>query len=153
MDMGGAGSLKALPIHSHPRHSVVVVAARILSCMERTEAALSPPFWRRLLGGVSRDHARSVAAACRTDVRLVRAAVKEIVEVLSRKSAEGGDRFSGLKGYCEKVLFLLDRWRDYATRFEENEYMADERLLETTRSLQTICSSMREGRSELEVTF
>lgn len=149
MSAAGIGSLKSLPVQTHPRFAVSVCIDRLIQCLLKTERALDPPVWKKLLGGVSRDHARAVAAACKADARLVRSAMRDIVNALSFRAASGSERISGLRGYCEKVLALVDQWRDLATRFEENEFQADLRLLQMTRSLLTICMSLKGGRTEL----
>jgi hypothetical protein len=149
MSAGSVGSLKSLPVQTHPRFSVSVCVERLIQCLLKTERALAPPVWKKLLGGVSRDHARAVAAACKADARIVRSAMRDIVTALSIKAVSSTDRISGLRGYCEKVLALVDQWRDLATRFEENEFQSDSRLLQTTRTLLTICMSLKGGRTEL----
>jgi hypothetical protein len=149
MSTAGVGSLKSLPVQTHPRFSVSVCIERLVQCLVKTEKALAPPVWKKMLGGVSRDHARAVAAACKADARIVRTAIRDIINSLSMRAVSSSERNSGLKGYCEKILYLVDTWRDLATRFEENEFQADIRLLETTRTLLTICMSIRGGRTEL----
>jgi hypothetical protein len=149
MGAASVGSLKSLPVQTHPRFSVSVCVERLIQCLVRTEQVLAPPVWKKLLGGANRDHARAVAAACKAEARIVRSAMKEIVTTLSIKAIAGGERISGLRGYCEKVLTLVDEWRDLATRFEENEFKSDERLLQSTRKLLTICSSLKSGKTEL----
>lgn len=149
MSAASVGSLKSLPIQTHPRFSVSVCIDRLVACLVRTEKALDPPVWKKMLGGVSRDHARAVTATCKAEARIVRAAIRDIINQLSIRAVSNSERNSGLRGYCEKVLGLVDEWRDFATRFEENEFKADSRLLQTTRILLTICTSMKGVRTEL----
>ena len=149
MSAAGGGSLKSLPVQTHPRFSVSVCIERLVQCLIKTEKALDPPIWKKMLGGVSRDHARAVAAACKADTRIVRSAIRDIIASLGLRALSSSERNAGLRGYCEKVLGLVDEWRDLATRFEENEYQSDAKLLETTRTLLTICMSMRGARTEL----
>lgn len=143
--MSGAtiGSLKSLPVETHPRFAVSVCIETLVICLSRTERALSPPIWKKFLGGVSRDHARAVAAACKADARKIRTTIKDVIYSLAVRSASGKERNSGLRGYCERLLALVDEWRDCATRFEENEFLADQKLLELTRTLMTICAAMK----------
>ncbi|NTF17049.1 hypothetical protein G6L37_01225 [Agrobacterium rubi] len=149
MSAAGVGSLKSLPVQTHPRFSVSVCIERLVQCLLKTERALDPPIWKKVFGGVSRDHARAVAAACKADARIVRTAIRDIIASLGFRAVSSSERNSGLRGYCEKVLGLVDEWRDLATRFEENEFQSDERLLHTTRTLLTICMAMRGARTEL----
>lgn len=149
MIASGVGSLKALPVETHPRFSVSVCVDRLSKCLIKTEEALDPPFWKKMLGGVSRDHARAVAATCKADARVIRTAIRDIIADLGFRAVSGAERNAGLRGYCEKVLTLVDEWRDLATRFEENEYQADILLLDKTRVLLTICIAMRGVKTEL----
>lgn len=143
--MSGAviGSLNSLPVQTHPRFTVSVCIDKLVICLVKTERALSPPVWKKLLGGVSRDHARAVAAACKADTRKVRTVIKDVIQSLAIRSASGKERNSGLRGYCERLLALVDEWRECVTRFEENEFQADSQLLQLTRTLMTICTSMK----------
>ena len=93
MSAASVGSLKSLPVQTHPRFSVSVCIDRLIQCLLKTERALAPPVWKKLLGGVSRDHARAVAAACKADARIVRTAMRDIVTALSIRAVVGGDRF------------------------------------------------------------
>lgn len=143
--MKGVGPLKSLPVQTHPRFAATICIDRLTSCLTRTERALSPPMWRKLLGGVSRDHARAVAASCKADSRKIRAVVRDLIQALAVRAQELNERNGALKGYFERLLTLLDEWREWLRRFEENEYQADGRLLHITREMLVLCQTMREG--------
>lgn len=143
--MNAVGPLKSLPVHTHPRFAASICIDRLTACLVRAERALRPPVWRKMLGGVSRDHARAVAASCKADSRRIRSVIRDLIYALATRAAENNERNSALKGYFERLLALLDEWRDWLRRFEENEFQADGRLLDVTRTMLTLCSMMKEG--------
>src|SRR5699024_9179592 len=111
----------------------------------RVERALRPPVWRKLLGGVSRDHARAVAASCKADSRKIRTSVRDLIHALATRAIELNERNSALKGYFERLIALLDEWRDWLRRFEENEFQSDVRLLAVTKTMMTLCAAIKGG--------
>jgi hypothetical protein len=143
--MNGVGPLKSLPVQTHPRFAATICIERLTACLVRAERALRPPVWRKILGGVSRDHARAVAASCKADSRKIRMAIRDLIQALATRAMELNERNSALKGYFERLLALLDEWRDWLRRFEENEFQADGHLLAVTRNMLTLCSTIKEG--------
>jgi hypothetical protein len=72
-------------------------------------------------------------------------AIRDLIQALATRAMELNERNSALKGYFERLLALLDEWRDWLRRFEENEFQADGHLLAVTRNMLTLCSTIKEG--------
>lgn len=143
--MNEVGPLRSLPVQTHPRFAARICIDGLTACLSKVERALRPPLWRKLFGGVSRDHARAVAASCKADSRRIRTAIRDLINALADRAVELNERNSALKGYLERLSALLDDWRNWLRRFEENEFQSDLNLLAVTGTMMTLCSSIRTG--------
>jgi hypothetical protein len=133
------GSISSLPVDVHPGYSVRKAMERFAQSGSRLQSVLKPSFFRRILGGVNSDYARSVSAACNEDARLVRAIVQEAARVAmnmekSRADTER-DRGKVLSGTCRRILDRLDEWRETATDFEANQWGSKKKLIELNKRL------------------
>lgn len=132
-----ASALSALPVHTNPAYAVKTALEKLQSTIHRTEKALAPSFWRRLLGGTSRDHARAVVAASLEDTRVIRTVMSE-----ARATAVQTDS-KALLGTVDRAVKAVDSWRDTALEFEGAVFGSDDRLLQRTRKLLTLCADLR----------
>jgi hypothetical protein len=133
------GSISSLPVDVHPGYSVRKAMEKFTQSASRLQPVLKPSFFRRILGGVNSDYARSVSAACNEDARLVRAIVQEAARVAmnmekSRADTER-DRGKVLSGTCRRILDRLDEWRETATDFEANQWGSKKKLIELNKRL------------------
>lgn len=135
-----AASLRSLPVSTNPGYAVKIALERLHHAVARTEQAISPSFWKKMLGGTSKDHARGVVAVSLEDARSIRGVISD-----ARHSAfAASDRSSkALLGSVDRVLKALDQWRDAALEFEEAIYGSDEILLMRTRKLMVLCSDLK----------
>lgn len=137
MEEGGASALGSLPFQPDAAFAVKAALGRLQSSIHNSEKALAPSFLRRLVGGVSRDHARAVVAASLEDTRVVRSTISEI-----RTAAMHGNA-KALVGSVDRVIKALDLWRETALEFDGAVFGSDDRLLQRTRKLLTLCADLR----------
>lgn len=139
-------TLKSLPVHTNPGYAVRISLDRLHESVMRTEKALAPSFWKKLLGGTTKDHARGVVASCMEDARAVRSVISEAKQ--SAVSA-ADDRGRALHGSVDRVIKAMDQWRDAAVEFEEAVFGSDDALLLRTRKLLVLCSDLKNPASGL----
>lgn len=132
-------SISSLPVDIHPGYSVRKAMESFMRSALRLQPLLRPSFFRRILGGVNSDYARSVSAACNEDARLVRAIVQEAgrVAMAMENSQADTERERGkiLSGTCRRILNRLDEWREIATDFEANQWGSKKKLIELNKRL------------------
>jgi len=137
--MGEAGnlSLRSLPVQSNPAYAVKVSLERLNTAIARADKALAPSFWKRLLGGTNRDHARAVVAASMEEARALRGVLAEARQAAFRA---GG---SSLVGTIDRIVKSVDQWREAAIEFDEAVFGSDAKLLTRTRKLLSLCTGLR----------
>lgn len=139
-------SLTALPWKSRPAYSLALCVTELAEIIEDVAHKLRPSFIRRLLGGVSRDHARAVTATVNGDVAAIVKIVTKIQDAamdlaLSNDKSARNDG-NALFGYCERVTAECIKWREDASEFEANIFGSDKRLLERSTKVSTIMSAL-----------
>lgn len=139
-------SLRLLPVQSNPAYAVKVTLDLLNVAVSRTDKALAPSFWRKLLGGTSRDHARAVVAASMEEARAIRGVLTESRQIAARMD---GGTAKALLGSIDRVIKALDHWREAALDFEEAIFGSDEILVTRTRKLLVLCSDLRNPASGL----
>lgn len=143
MGEAGTASLRSLPVQANPAFAVKASLDRLITAVSRAEKALSPSFWRRLLGGIDRDHARAVVAASMEEARAIRGILSDARQAAFRTDAKA------LLGSIDRILRSLDLWREAAIEFDEAVYGSDEKLIGRTRKLLVLCSDLRSPASGL----
>ncbi len=133
-------TLKSLPVQTNPGYAVRLSLDRLLVSIARTEKALAPSVWKKLLGGTSKDHARGIVAACMEEARAVRGVISQARHAAT-SSSDG--RGGALLGSIDRIIQALDQWRDSALEFEEAVFGADQKLLLRTRKLQMLCKDLK----------
>lgn len=143
--MGEAGTAQhwSLPVQSNPAHAVKSSLDRLSTALVKAEKALAPSFWRRILGGTNRDHARAVVAASMEEARAVRGVISD-----ARKAAFRADA-KALAGSVDRIMKSIDQWSQAAIEFDEAVFGADAKLLARTRKLIVLCSDLRNPASGL----
>jgi hypothetical protein len=126
--------LSALPIRTRPLYSFSVCLDRIGSVVHRAQSNISPSFLRKMMGGVDKDHARSVVATCSADLHaIVRVAYQ--IQAVAKDQANSSDanrrhKGAALTGYCERLITATTEWRNHATDFESNIFGSDKEMVE-----------------------
>lgn len=138
--------LSALPIRSRPGYALSVCLDKMQTIVERAQKSLKPPFLRRLLGGVSKDHARAVVATCNADLSAVMRVTKQIQ---TSANALGGPKGKAISGYCERLMKTSLEWSNKATDFESNIYGSLKELAECTARLAKVQETLEKPVSQL----
>lgn len=131
-------ALHTLPVESNPEYSAKITLETLRKVIIRAERTLAPSIIRRLLGGNSRDHARAVIAAANEEIK----AIKHTLFGVKNRMARHGQ--TALGGSIERLLKLIDQWREVAIEFEEATYGSDEKLLMTTRRVLVLANDLRD---------
>jgi hypothetical protein len=134
-----------LPVQSRPGYSAGIALDRLNITVRRVEKILAPRLWRKLLGAASKDHARAVVAACNEESKAIRIIFQE-----AKKHARISGANPAIDGSLERVIKLMDQWREVGLEFEEAEFGSDQRLLSTTRRLITLCNDLKNPASGLQ---
>lgn len=142
MSSASAIALHKLPVQSRPGYSARIALDKLNATASRVESILAPKFWKKMLGGASKDHARAVVAACGEETKALRVIFQE-----AKKNAHNN---AAIDGSLERVIKLMDQWRDIGLQFEEAEFGADQRLLATTRRLITLCNDLKNPAAGLQ---
>lgn len=126
-------TLSKLPVRTRPAYSLRVLLVEVGKIRARVDAALEPSIFRRLLGGVSKDHARSVVAAGNADLAAASRAARRIQVAademaLAARDGEDGRIGAVISGYCERLLKTMLDWASVATDFESNVFGSGPRL-------------------------
>lgn len=138
MGEAGTSTLKSLPVQTNPAYAVKVSLERLHAIILKTERVLKPSWWRKMLGGTSRDHARSVVAVTREESRIVRGVFSE-----ARAAAFASGTSKALIGSIDRAIKALDSWSEAAIDFEEAIYGSDEKLIHRTRKLVILCGDLK----------
>lgn len=145
MSSASAIALHKLPVQSRPGYSARIALDKLNATANRVEKILAPKFWRKLLGGTSKDHARAVVAACGEESKAIRMIFQE-----AKNNARNKGTNSAMDGSLERVIKLMDQWRDIGLQFEEAEFGSDQLLLTTTRRLITLCNDLKNPAAGLQ---
>jgi len=138
-------ALHMLPVQTRPGYSARIALDKLNATASRVESILAPKFWRKFLGGTSKDHARAVVAACGEESKAIRVIFQE-----AKKHARNNGANPAIDGSLERVIKLMDQWRDVGLEFEEAEFGADQKLLSTTRRLITLCNDLKNPAAGLQ---
>jgi len=131
-------ALNRLPVDSRPDLAARATLQVLSVSIGKACKVLAPPVWKRALGGITKDQARAVVAVCLEETRACRNTITDI-----RKSARLKPEYEALVGSCERLLALLDQWRNTALEFEEAVYGSDTILLGLSRRLLRLCSEIK----------
>jgi|SRR5690606_7005334 len=133
-------ALQMLPVQSRPGYAASIALDRLSAVAKRVEKVLAPSFYKRLLKGSSgnKDHARAVVAACAEEVKAIRMVLQEAMLHANHSRTN-----PAAAGSLERVIKLVDEWKDISLEFEEAAFGADQLLLATTRRLMTLCSDLK----------
>lgn len=138
-------ALHMLPVQSRPGYSARIALDRLNVTASRVEKILAPKFWRKLLGAVSNDHARAVVAASGEESKAIR-----IIFLEAKKHARNSSSNPAIDGSLERVIKLMDQWRDIGLDFEEAEFGSEQKLLSTTRRLIALCNDLKNPAAGLQ---
>lgn len=114
-------SLSSLPIRTRPCYSMAICVPKLTEVVSAIEAVLYPPFWRKMLGGISKDHARAVIAALEEDLGALQKVINN-ARLSAEAIASGGEagamrNMSALAGYCARLSESIKEWRKAADEF------------------------------------
>jgi hypothetical protein len=124
MDGRTLAALSSLPIQTYPGYSVRTAIGEAVKSAITLQKALEPSFFRRLLGGITKDYARSICAISNEQIRVVRGIVGQVAQVAM--AAEGRtngvelQKWKAISGTCRRIIDKLDEWRSLALDFEAN---------------------------------
>lgn len=131
--------LSNLPLRTRPGFSLDACLSKMSSVITRAHRNINPPFFRRLMGGVSKDHARSVVATCHADLAAILRVTVQIQNVSKVMSTSGDEatRHAGnaLSGYCQRLIEAARAWSKKASDFEANVFGSEKELLEQCQKL------------------
>ncbi|MCZ7860723.1 hypothetical protein O9X98_04835 [Agrobacterium salinitolerans] len=131
--------LSNLPLRTRPGFSLDACLSKMNSVITRAHRNIKPPFFRRLMGGVSKDHARAVVATCHADLTAILRVTLQIQNVCKAMStsADEATRHAGnaLSGYCQRLIGAAHDWSSKASDFEANVFGSEKELLEQCRKL------------------
>jgi hypothetical protein len=131
--------LSNLPLRTRPGFSLDACLSKMNSVTTRAYKNVKPPLYRRLMGGVSKDHARAVVATCHADLTAILRVTSQIQNI-SKNMASSEDeatRHAGnaLVGYCQRLIGATHDWSKKASDFEANIFGSDKELLEQCQRL------------------
>ncbi|MBY3155463.1 hypothetical protein HFO56_24355 [Rhizobium laguerreae] len=128
-----------LPLRTRPGFSLDACLSKIGSIIERAHRNIDPPFYRRLMGGVSKDHARAVVATCHADLTAILRVTLQIQNICKDMASSGDEatRHAGnaLAGYCQRLIVATHDWSARASDFEANIFGSEKALLEQCQRL------------------
>ena len=134
--------LSTLPITTRPGYSLDICLSKMQAIVARAHKNIRPSFFRRLMGGVSKDHARSVVATCNADLTAAVRVTVQIQNVCKSLAASGDERSrhrgSALAGYCERLMSSALEWSGTANDFEANVYGSERELIDQCQRLARI---------------
>jgi len=129
--------LSTLPIRARPGYSLGVCLSGLRNGVARVHKSIRPPFYMRLLGGVSKDHARSVVATCNEDMAALLRATKQIQTICHSMSAQAESeerhRANALAGYCQRIISAVIDWTGSADDFQANIFGSERELVDQCR--------------------
>jgi hypothetical protein len=98
--------------------------AEAMKSASALQKALEPSFFRRLLGGITKDYARGVCAVSNERIRIVRGIVGQVAQVATATECKTSgielQKWKAISGTCRRILENLDEWRLSALDFEAN---------------------------------
>lgn len=131
-------ALNRLPIDLRPDVAANGVLELLVSTLKRTCTALSPPLWKKLFGGITKDEARAIIATCFEEIR---ACKQTILDILRRTRTDTAHE--SLSGSCERLLNHIDNWCNAALSFEDAEYGSEAELLDHSRRTLNLCHDLK----------
>jgi hypothetical protein len=138
--------LSSLPIRTRPGYSMGMCMPKIHDVVTKIEKVLDPPFWRKMLGGVSKDHARAMVAALEEDLGAllkVTNNAKLAAEALSTQEEDGARRnVAALAGYCARLAAAIQEWRKAAVEYCAATYGSRKVIEDRTISLARTCETI-----------
>lgn len=124
MDGRTLTALSSLPIQTYPGYSVRMAIVEAIKSSNTLQKALEPSFFRKLLGGITKDYARSICAISNEQIRVVRGIVGQVAQVAmaAEGRAHGSElqKWKAISGTCRRIIENLDEWRLLALDFEAN---------------------------------
>lgn len=130
-------ALYGLPIESHPAASAKVALDKLVIVSEMADRTLEPKFWRKLLGGASKDHARSVIALLLNDTK----AIRDTFQIIELRIENLNN--DALSGNLKRLISVTDNWRNIALEYENATYGADQRLILATQKMKVLSSGLQ----------
>jgi hypothetical protein len=126
--------ISTLPISERPGYSLSICLEKTKSILDRTNKCLKPSFLKRLMGGISKDHARAVVASCNTDLAMVVRVASQIRRVGDTHAMDGTGKAvnfgKALSGYSDRLITNAMEWATKAKSFESAEFGSQSQLLE-----------------------
>jgi hypothetical protein len=134
--------LSNLPLRTRPGFSLDACLSKMKTVMTRAHRSIAPPFFRRLMGGVTKDHARAVVATCHADLAAILRVTFQIQNVCKGMATSDDDatRRAGnaLAGYCQRLIDTSHDWSKRALDFEANIFGSDRELIEQCQRLEKL---------------
>lgn len=126
--------LSGLPLSARPGFSLEACFSRMHAVITRAHRNISPPLFRRLMGGISKDHARAIVATCHADIAAIVRTANQIQNVCSGMSDSADEktrhRGKALGGICHRLITASREWSTAASEFEANIFGSDKSLVE-----------------------
>jgi len=155
-----SGSRKDAAGLSLPGQSVWAAVDRMAKAASRVEGALRPSLLKRVFGGGNREYARAVVAATYEESSGVRRALVDAISAANREAAgldalaerggEGADaarsasaKAMAVVGTCERILAVVDRWREASLAQQEGIIGSDDRLLSVSGRMRTLAREIK----------
>lgn len=134
--------LNTLPLTTRPGYCLDICLDKMQTILARARKNIQPSFFRKLLGGVSKDHARSVVATCNADLVATVRVILRIQNVCKAMAMSDDDRArhraNALAGYCERLMSAAQEWSGAANEFEANVFGSQRELAEQCNRLARI---------------
>ena len=142
--------LGSLPVKTNPGYSLAVCLEQLGVVILRTQETLKPSFLKRMMGGISKDHDRTVVAACSADLHAISRQIGKIQQAAFnstdiKNSTKDDQKGRAIYGYCERLITLLLDWKSQASEFESNEFGADKKLLEKSKRILQIVENIEKS--------
>lgn len=145
--------LSTLPLTTRPGYCLDICLGKMQTILARAQKNIRPGLMRRLMGGVSKDHARSIVATSNADIQATIRVVGRIQNVCKTISIEAEDRSrhraNALAGYCERLMAAAQEWSGTANDFEANIFGSERELLEQCHRLAKIQDNLARPISNL----
>lgn len=129
-------ALYALPVESRPAYSARIALDKLVIASQKAERTLAPSFWRKMLGGTSKDYSRSVIALLLNDTKAIRDTFLTIRQTSTARNMDG------LTGTMTRLINVIDNWRKSALEYENATFGSGENLLFISQKMKILSESL-----------
>lgn len=147
-------TLSSLPIQTYPGYSVRTAISEAMKSSITLQKALEPSFFRKLLGGITKDYARSICAVSNEQIRIVRGIVSQVLQAAmvaeGRTNGHELQKWKAISGTCRRIIENLDEWRLLALDFEANTIGSHTALVEKNKRLMNFLKDLEHPAAGLQ---